>query len=294
LFLSPGERRLRSGWRLLIQTILLLLLALCAGTAILLPYTFLAGRDISGLSFILLNEAIKLIAITPSIVLARRFLDKRSFASLGLKIDLRAGFDLLAGLLVSFLMMGAIFLTFRSLGWLRFQGFAWQAQSLAPVIGQSLLMLLIFTSTGWNEELLSRGYHLQTFASGTSTAWGVVFSSIIFGVMHLTNPGASWIAGLGIFFSGLFLAIGYLLTGQLWISIGLHIGWNFFEGTVFGFTVSGIDFYRITNITVHGPQAWTGGAFGPESGLIILPAIVLGSLLVFSYSKLRSRFLCKP
>ena len=122
--------------------------------------------------------------------------------------------------------------------------------------------------------MLSRGYHLQTLASGINLFWGVLISSAIFGALHLANPNASWVAAVGIFFAGLFLALGYLRTGQLWLSIGLHIGWNFFEGVVFGFPVSGTASYPLLRIQVSGPPLWTGAAFGPEAGLIVLPAIL--------------------
>jgi hypothetical protein len=113
----------------------------------------------------------------------------------------------------------------------------------------------------------------------------VVLSSAIFGVLHLGNPNSSWVSAVGILFAGLFLAFGYLTTKQLWLSIGLHIGWNFFEGVVFGFPVSGLDIYRLTRITVQGPELWTGGAFGPEAGLIVLPGMLLGGVLIFVYAR---------
>ena len=89
----------------------------------------------------------------------------------------------------------------------------------------------------------------------------------------------------GIFFAGLFLAYGYLRTGQLWLSIGLHIGWNFFEGVIFGFPVSGLDIYRLIRHQIQGPEIWTGGAFGPEAGLIVLPALAVGSVLIYFYTR---------
>ncbi len=145
--------------------------------------------------------------------------------------------------------------------------------------------MAVFIFVGWNEELLSRGYHLQTLASGTNLFWGVVISSSVFGLAHLGNPNATWVSAAGIFFAGLFLAYGYLRTGQLWLSIGLHIGWNFFEGVVFGFPVSGLDIYRLIRHQIQGPVIWTGGAFGPEAGLIVLPALVVGSVLIYFYTR---------
>ena len=131
---------------------------------------------------------------------------------------------------------------------------------------------------------MSRGYHLQTLSSGLNLFWGLILSSAIFCAIHLANPNATWIAALGIFFAGLFLGYAYIQTGQLWLSMGLHLGWNFFEGVVFGFPVSGLDIYHMIRIHVSGPELWTGGNFGPEAGLIILPMIALGVGLVFLYT----------
>jgi hypothetical protein len=86
---------------------------------------------------------------------------------------------------------------------------------------------------------------------------------------------------VGIFLAGIFLGYGYVRTRQLWLPIGLHLGWNFCEGVVFGFPVSGLDIYALTRIEVTGPELWTGGAFGPEAGLIILPALIVGAGLIY-------------
>ncbi len=284
VFLSPDEPRLRAGWRLAIQTILLFVFAFCAG----IPISFLAlipGIDLSGGLFLALNQAVEVIAITASVFLARRFLDKRSISSLGLKFDKWTAIDIFAGILITFFAMGFIYLIQWGLGWLTFDGFAWETDSLLTVLGGTLGMFAVFIVVGWNEELLSRGYHLQTIASGLNLFWGVVLSSTVFGVLHLANPNATWISAAGIFFAGLFLAYGYLTTKQLWLSIGLHLGWNFFEGVVFGFPVSGLDIYRLMRITIHGPELWTGGAFGPEAGLVVLPGLLLGAALIFVYAR---------
>ena len=109
--------------------------------------------------------------------------------------------------------------------------------------------------------------------------------ALYFGIEHLSNPNSSWVAVAGIFFIGLFFAYGYLRTKQLWLPIGIHVGWNFFENAVFGFPVSGFDRPGLFRITVSGPDLWTGGAFGPEAGLVMLPICLLGVILVNIYTK---------
>ena len=264
----------------MIQTILLVILGIVIGI-VLSPHYFL-GLSVNSLLF---QQGLQILVVTGSIFLARRLLDRRSIVSLGLKWNTTALVDVLIGILITFFMMGAIFLIQLGAGWLTFEGFAWQFETTQNVLSGVLSMLGVFLLVGWSEELLARGYHLQTLASGMNLFWGVILSSAIFGLLHLGNPNATWISAAGIFLAGLFLAYGYFTTRQLWLSIGLHFGWNFFEGVGFGFPVSGLDIYRLTRITVHGPEIWTGGPFGPEAGLVVLPGLVLGAALIYLYTR---------
>ena len=276
IFLSPDEPRLRAGWRLLIQTLLMFVFGLIfGGIAALLG--LLNPGSIGG-------QILNFLVITSSVYVARRWLDKRSFESLGLRLDGQTLLDILAGIGITFVQMGFIYVLMLGLGWLTFEGFAWEFDPVSVVITNVITFFIMFMFVGWNEELLSRGYHLQTIASGTNLFWGVIISSSVFGLLHLGNPNATWVSAAGIFFAGVYLAYGYIRTKQLWLPIGLHIGWNFFEGVVFGFPVSGLDVYALMRITVHGPDLWTGGAFGPEAGLVVLPALILGAFLIYLYT----------
>ncbi|MBK9927734.1 MAG: CPBP family intramembrane metalloprotease [Anaerolineales bacterium] len=281
IFISPDEPRLRAGWRLLLQTLLLILISIPLN---LVAYA-LKLHEITGNLGFLVSQILELIILGSSIYIARRWLDKRSFESLGLKVNRQAWVDILTGIGITFIQMGFIYAVMLGLGWLSFTGFAWQFDSLNVVITSVLAFFVIFIFVGWNEELLSRGYHLQTLASGINLFWGVMISSAVFGLLHLGNPNATWVSAAGIFFAGIYLAYGYIRTKQLWLSIGLHIGWNFFEGVVFGFPVSGLDIYPLTRIQVTGPELWTGGAFGPEAGLIVLPSLIVGAVLIYWYTR---------
>ena len=283
IFFSPDEPRLRAGWRLLIQTLLLLIFGLIIGTV-----GIFVSRFLNESLTIIWNQIIEFLIFTSSIYVARRWLDKRSFESLGLKLDGQTLIDILTGIGISFVQMGFIYALMVGLGWLTFQGFAWQVDPSNVVIAGVLTFLITFILGAWNEEILSRGYHLQTIASGTNLFWGVVISSSVFGLLHIFNPGATWVSTAGIFFAGIYLAYAYLRTRQLWLSIGLHMGWNFFEGVVFGFPVSGLNVYHLTRVVVHGPELWTGGIFGPEAGLIVLPSLILGGFLIYLYTRNRT------
>ena len=150
IFVSPDEPRLRAGWRLAIQTVLFLLIMIALALPVEIVTLILRGSP-SGTGFDILSSVIELLGVTVSVFVARRFLDRRSFASLGLKLEWRVLLDLLAGIVITFAMMGLIYLAMSSLGWLHFDGFAWPQASLPVVIGNFLLALFLFVMVGWNE-----------------------------------------------------------------------------------------------------------------------------------------------
>ncbi len=288
IFLSSEEPRLRAGWRLLIQTALLLVIAI-----IMILVAPLVGISQEARNSELGNTIVLFIAFTGSIYVARRWLDKRSFESLGLKLDQRTLPDILAGIGITFIQFVFVYFLMLGLGWLTFEGFAWEVDPSGAIIINVLIFFVVYVFVGWYEELLARGYHLQTLASGTNLFWGVVISSAVFSWLHLGNPNVTGInmaaVAIGNFLAAFYLAYAYLRTKQLWLAIGLHIGYNFFEGVVFGFPVSGMDAYRLTRISLHGPEFLTGGVFGPEAGLIILPSLVVGTILIYLYTMRRAR-----
>lgn len=245
-------------------------------------------NDISFATLLVLGTLVASLAITISIYLARRFLDRRSFSSLGLVINRQAAVDILLGVGLTGLMMGMIFLVLWALDWVQIESFAWQMESWGSIAVSLTFMVLLFSLVSWQEELLSRGYWLQNLCDGLSLSLGVLLSSAMFALAHWFNPNLSWQGLLGLFLAGLFLAYGYLRTRQLWLPIGLHFGWNFFEGTVFGFPVSGQYQYQLTRQSLTGPEIITGGAFGPEAGLILLPALVLGALGIYWFTQNRN------
>ncbi|MEJ2511546.1 MAG: type II CAAX endopeptidase family protein [Anaerolineales bacterium] len=271
VLLSPDEPRLRAGWRLLAQLLLLLFVSLPA--AILLVF-WPAGI---GFELIIGNG----MPIVVSVFISRRIFDRRSFRSLGLHLNRQAGRDVLIGIGIAVLQTSLVFFLELAFGWLKVEGFAWQQQSSLTVLQGILLWLVIFIAVGFYEELLSRGYQLQNLEEGLNTFWAVLLSSMVFGTLHFLNPNANWFSAVGITLSGMFLAYAYLATRKLWLPIGLHIGWNLFLGPVFGFPVSGLESSGLIKAVVDGPLLFTGGEFGPEAGLLLLPALGAGALLVW-------------
>lgn len=280
VFVSSDEARLRSGWRVLAQFWIMFALipivgALFFGLSSLTPILAFFGDEIF----------ISVVVYSLSVYIARRWLDRRSLRSLGLEWNQSAVRDVLVGIIIAGACMALIFAAELSLGWLELRGLADLNQTTIMDISY---WGFAFILVGWGEELLSRGYMLQNLAEGAGLNWAVFISSAIFSLLHILNPGASWTSILGILAAGYFLAYGDVRTRQLWLPIGLHIGWNFFEGPVFGFPVSGLETEKLMLHDVSGPPLFTGGAFGPEAGLIVLPAIFVGAVLIYLYTHQRT------
>ena len=282
IFYSPSEKRFRAGWRVLLQLILLGLFVCIISFPV---FWFSVGQSSTWImGFFTLAGCF---AITVSVFYARRFIDKRSFVSLGISLKGLWIKDIAAGVGISFLMVGLMFAIGNVLNWIKIDGMAWTNDGIANSFVQTTTWLVIFIMIAWQEELLARGYQLQNISEGLNIYWGAILSSILFSFFHLSNPGANWPSMLGVFLAGLMLSVGYIYTKQLWLPIGIHLGWNFFEGVLFGFPVSGMQTYALTKINLTGPELWIGGKFGPEAGLLLLPALAFGVLLIFSYSKIR-------
>ena len=162
-----------------------------------------------------------------------------------------------------------------------FRGIQSDAQRIAIWIAVGLVINLM---VGLSEELDARGYILQNLTEGIGFWAAVVVSSLFFAAQHLLNAGANpgALVGTGLF--GILAALAYRATGQLWMPIGMHAAWNFLEGPVLGYLVSGIDMGGLFALRATGPDWLTGGTFGPEGGVITWVPLTLLVVLMYAWS----------
>ncbi len=311
-FLEEGTRRPRALWRLLFQywaykvaaSLFLNLLAvawlLASSGRKIGSSGGLDGSILSGSPALpLIGATATLMGVLLSVWLAGRFLDRRSFVEFGFHLGGGWWFDLFFGMALGAFLMTVIFLVELGFGWITVTA---AFRSLLPGTPFAIAILLpttAFVCVGVYEELLARGYQLRNAAEGLNLpfvgprnavllAW--VLSSAFFGYLHAGNPNATISSTFNVALAGLMLGFGYVLTGELAIPIGLHITWNFFQGSVFGFPVSGLRPVGATFLSTEqgGPTLWTGGPFGPEAGLLGPAAMILGGLLIALWVRLRS------
>lgn len=179
--------------------------------------------------------------------------------------------ELVAGIAIGAGMFALVFAGLRLLG----------AYTLAPGAWHDWPTDIVWAlRTGFAEELLLRlvVFRLLMRAAGLWPA--LALSALLFGAMHLANPNATPVAALAIAVeAGLMLAAFYLVTGRIWMAVGVHAAWNFVQGPVFGARVSGgTDTGSLfVSAPVRGSPDWlSGGAFGPEASL---PAVIVGAVI---------------
>jgi uncharacterized protein len=310
LFLDRSTGRLRALWRLGIQYWAYWVLVQLIFSLVVVAWLVVdsGGRMASGgldtlvvpdsPAVPLVSGIVGLLAALLTVWLAGRFLDRRSFSEFGFRLGAGWWLDLVVGMVLGALLMTAVFLIELGLGWVEVTG-SFETQGGAPFVISLLFPAAAFVCVGVSEETVFRGYQLKNAAEGLNyhslgprgailLAW--VLSSVFFAVLHAANPNATPISTLNIVLAGLMLGFGYVLTGELAIPIGLHITWNFFQGAVYGFPVSGFGDFGPTLLVTEqgGPELWTGGSFGPEGGLLIPAVMLLGISLVALWTRLRT------
>lgn len=129
------------------------------------------------------------------------------------------------------------------------------------------------------EEILFRGFLFRLSAKLAGTSGALIFTSVLFGAAHAFNPGATvWSSAAIALEAGVLLGAAYALTQRLWLPIGLHVGWNFTEGSVFGMSVSGGNTTSsLISGSLHGRNLLTGGAFGPEASIVAVAVCLAAS-----------------
>ncbi len=287
IFTNPDENRLRAGWRISTQLFLMFLIGFGLIWVVSRFYP-VSGR-------VLPTIAIAIGAVV-SVWLAARGMDRRAVTDYGLESTPRMYQECMLGFFGAGFVMGLIFLVEFAAGWINITGFGWQHTNSTPYL------LLFAGYLGWMiivgiyEELVFRGYQIVNMAEGfnlpgttkrQAALGSVVLSSLIFGILHATNPSAGLISTINVTLAGGMLALPFIISGRLSLSIGLHIGWNFFQGGVFGFPVSGMPARTsLLQIRQSGPELVTGGSFGPEAGLLGIAGFLLIAALLVIYFRI--------
>jgi membrane protease YdiL (CAAX protease family) len=135
-----------------------------------------------------------------------------------------------------------------------------------------------FLTVAAGEEVIFRGVLFRWIDERWNMVAALIVSALLFGLVHIFNDGATWWSSLAIAIeAGLLLGVAYKWSGTLWLPVGIHWAWNYVQGNVFGFSVSGMTVDNsMFRTAVSGPDIITGGVFGPEASIL---SVVLGAML---------------
>ena len=257
---------LRSGWRILLFVLLLSLFG-----ALLVAPVVLSGIRSQDLAVL----GITLALLAASYVMTR-FVNRKPLAAIGLWLNRKAARDAAAGAGIGIAMMAGIFVVEFALGYAKpeWQGFAPGRAGLAV-----LRFAAMFVLAAALEELLFRGYAFQTLMQAITFVPAMVLVSALFALAHAQNPNSTLFGLFNVALAGIWLSFAYLKTRGLWLPTGLHFGWNFAQTALFGFPTSGAGFAgeKPVSILQSGPDWVTGGAFGPEGGVLATISLIAGT-----------------
>ncbi len=277
IFINPAENRLRAGWRILFTTAFIFSLLIVFSLFVQSRATLMAGLAVIVLLVLLFSSVA---------------LDKRPFRDFGFELSGRWIVDFFAGNIIAILSISFIVLMKVWAGWLAFNSVTTHIFSRTILLELTNMLILMTAISVWEEAYfrgylitnLKEGFHLGKISKKWVMVAAVMAAALIFGIAHANNPNATILSIINISAAGIVLAYPYIKTVSMAIPVGMHLSWNFFQGTVFGLPVSGVDMEEtIVTTTVTGPDLFTGGMFGPEGGLLGLTGLIVMVMISYLY-----------
>lgn len=233
-----------------------------------------------------ITQVLGIIALFSTLFITLKVLEKKRFKDIGLTSMIKNWKGLIWGLILGAASMIIIFIMLLSTGDITLEN-----SLLNPHLSKNTMWgILLFIIVAINEETMCRGYIFNTLNQMGKPWVSAAISSGVFAALHLLNPNVKLIGILNIFLVGMLFAYMYIRTNSLWMPIGYHFTWNYFQGSVFGFAVSGTtDAQGIYNIASIKENIFTGGSFGPEAGILATVVLILGFVVVWKLTNQQVR-----
>ncbi|NOV01965.1 CPBP family intramembrane metalloprotease [Paenibacillus sp. LMG 31457] len=222
----------------------------------------------------------QIIGFISGVMLAYGIFERRKGWALGLDIR-RFGRRFGEGFAAGALLISASCLGIWLLGGIAIQSNPWTAAMWIDLLSGFLL----FIGVAVNEELFARGYLQGLVKARFGSGAAVSISTLVFAFLHTFNPGmwSSPMPLLNLLLAGLLFGLSRELSRGLWMPVGMHLSWNFIQGCIFGFQVSGTPMPSIFQAYTQGKPLLSGGSFGAEGSFVTTIVLVAGILLIMAY-----------
>ncbi len=203
-----------------------------------------------------------------------KFINRQTIMSIGFAIRNYKN-ESLIGFFTPFFLLGTGSLILIGTGHLSINGIVFKPLLL-------LLQMLLMMVVAVVEETMFRGYILNNLMQSMNKWIALLLSALLFAFAHLANPDVTWVSFVNILLAGLLLGVNYVYTKNLWYGITFHFAWNFFQGPILGYDVSGYKLPALLTQTVTGSSFFTGAPFGFE-GSFVCTVLLLITIIVFYY-----------
>jgi membrane protease YdiL (CAAX protease family) len=214
-----------------------------------------------------------------AVLVQKRSLRGLGFAVKGIKIAKEYGLGLLIGLV----MMFAVVLGEILVGGVEFTGISLSV-NIVPMI---LLIFVGYMIQGMEEEVMTRGFLMISIARRYPVWVGVLTNALLFGLLHLLNPGATAFSVINTVLHGILYSMFFLKRDSIWLDGGVHSGWNFSQSCIFGQSTSGMPLMAsVFSMTTPTEKSFlTGGDYGLEASIFSTAVSVIVFILLLKAPK---------
>ncbi|MBP9926039.1 MAG: CPBP family intramembrane metalloprotease [Cyclobacteriaceae bacterium] len=216
-----------------------------------------------------ISQSIALLSVLFATYVVVKRIEKRDFINIGLTVDLRS-------IILGFLIGGTLMIAFTWIA-VTINIITLSFSDISAHLGFGFGFYLLVSVT---EEIVIRGYVLNNLREKLRDDYSVIISSLIFSCLHIFNDNFSWIGFSNIFLSGVLLGIFCIKQNTVSGSVGLHWSWNFIQGPILGFNVSGHIDKGVFGVNPLASNMFTGGNFGAEGSILLTPIILISIFLV--------------
>ena len=237
--------------------------------------------------YILYYELFSFVFILLLFIFWVKVIEKNSLSSLGF-VKRNWLKYLVWGIVISLIQMGVIALVYQVSG---IGSFVLNELSLEPLL--FILGLFPFwLLQGGTEEVATRGWLLTRIASRANLPLAIAISSSLFGFLHLGNAGVTFLSVLNIILDGFLAGLLFIYTDSIWLVVAQHGTWNYVQGNLLGFQVSGTGAdASIFSFTMgSGPDWLTGGEFGAEGSIITTLVLLVSLVVVYLLGERKEKF----
>lgn len=292
-FIKNKYNELWAGWKILIVLVAFFIATFILTIIVSFAYGIIAilssgQTDPAALTqrlmkdsvFVSLTGIMQNVAMIISVIGFWKIFDKRPLKEMGLSSFKHGSKDFVYGLISGAATISVVFVVFLLSGQISVAN-----DFLKPNFSWILLVdLVLMIFVGFGEEMFSRGYCMSVLKRSNVILIFIV-PNLIFALLHISNKDFSFIPLINIFLVGVLFSLMFQRRGSIWMPIGYHITWNYFQGSVFGLPVSGTDIKGLYTSKLLNENVFNGGGFGPEGGLLVTLLMVVSIVVLYLLTK---------